>query len=293
MRSQEQTHCYKVVGDCEIKADVHTGRDGGVGRVVVWVHGGALILGGRDWLPAWQRDAYLAAGYQVVAVDYRLAPESKLPAIVEDLVDACRWVRERGPELFGADPERVAVVGHSAGGYLALMAGVRVMPPPRAVVSFYGYGDIVGPWYSEPDLFYCQQPLVREEEARASVGEAVISETKEHERRGQFYLYCRQQGRWPKEVAGHDARAEEGWFRDYCPVHKVRSDYPPTLLVHGDRDTDVPYEQSVMMARALGEAGVEHRLITIANGEHGFDGEANEAAMGAVQSVVEFLGAHV
>ena len=52
----------------------------------------------------------------VVSIDYRLAPETKLPAIVEDVQDACRWVRERGPKLFRIAPERLAVMGGSAGG---------------------------------------------------------------------------------------------------------------------------------------------------------------------------------
>jgi len=46
-------------------------------------------------------------------------------------------------------------------------------------------------------------------------------------------------------------------------------------LLHGDHDTDAPYEQSVLMASALQAAGVAHALITIANGDHGFDQQMN------------------
>jgi acetyl esterase/lipase len=287
------TGMYKAVGECEIRADVYPPDDPGPRPVIVWIHGGALIMGGRSDLQAWQRDAYLAAGYAVVSVDYRLAPESKLPAITEDLQDACRWVRQSGPRLFQADPRRMAVIGHSAGGYLTLMVGAQVSPRPQALVSFYGYGDIVSAWYSRPDSFYLQQPLVSEKEARASVGGRVISETREHGRRGQFYLYCRQQGLWPREVAGHDPAAEPQWFREYCPVQRVTAEHPPTLLLHGDRDADVPHEQSVMMAAALAAAGVEHKLITIAGGQHGFDSERTPAARDAFQRVLDFLGAHL
>ena len=98
----------------------------------------------------------LKAGYAVVSIDYRLAPETKLPAILEDLQDACKWVREKGPELFHIDPKRIAVMGGSAGGYLTLAAGFRVDPRPTVLVSFWGYGDIAGPWYSRPDPFYSQ-----------------------------------------------------------------------------------------------------------------------------------------
>ena len=112
----------------------------------------------------------LDAGYTIISIDYRLAPQAKLNDIIEDLVDAYRWVRIDGPKLFRIDPNRIAVVGHSAGGYLTLMAGFRLNPRPAALVSFYGYGDIAGDWYSRPDPFYSRQPAVPKEEAYQAVG---------------------------------------------------------------------------------------------------------------------------
>jgi acetyl esterase/lipase len=250
-------------------------------------------MGSRADTRARQRDLYLRAGYQVVAIDYRLAPETKLPEIVEDLGDACRWVRVTGPRLFGADERRMAVVGHSAGGYLALMAGLLVRPRPSALVSFYGYGDIAGEWYSRPDPFYCRQPMVTAAEAYASVGDDVICEAAGETERGRFYLYCRQQGLWPREVVGCDPDTEPEAFERFCPVRNVTDDYPPTQLLHGSDDTDVPCEQSVMMAKALAEAGIQHELITIPGGEHGFDAADDEVVERVLDRVLAFLKAHV
>ena len=53
-------------------------------------------------------------------------------------------MREKGPDLFQADPHRIAVIGRSPGGYLTLMAGFCLNPRPQALVAFYGYGDIAG-----------------------------------------------------------------------------------------------------------------------------------------------------
>src|SRR5574340_553160 len=117
------TLVYKRVAGCEIRADVYVPEGAERRPVVVWVHGGGLIRGGRDWLQGEFRDGCLHAGFAVVSVDYRLAPETKLPQIMEDLQDACRWVREVGPGAFGADPERVGVAGGSAGAHLALLTG--------------------------------------------------------------------------------------------------------------------------------------------------------------------------
>ena len=106
-------------------------------------------------------------------------------------------------------------MGGSAGGYLTLMTGFRVEPRPKALVSFWGYGDVAGAWYSRPDPFYRSQPLVPEEEARAPSA-AVISEDPGKNERPKFYLYCRQQGLWPREVAGYDPDADRG-VRPFCP----------------------------------------------------------------------------
>ena len=61
--------------------------------------------------------------------------------------------------------------GGSAGGYLTLMTGFYLKPRPRALVSYFGYGDITTPWYSEPDAFYRRQPLVSTEDAYGCVGQ--------------------------------------------------------------------------------------------------------------------------
>jgi len=290
---RKHTYIYKTAGQCDIRADVYTADEGRPRPVLVWIHGGALIGGSRGNLPPNQGDRYLDAGFTVVSIDYRLAPETNLPAIIEDLRDSFRWIREAGPDLFHADPARVAAVGHSAGGYLTLMSGFCVEPRPNALVSFYGYGDIAGAWYSRPDPFYCRQPMVPPEEARRAVGQACISDDSGNRDRWRFYLYCRQRGLWPREVSGFDPDTEPEAFIPFCPVRNITPDYPPTLLLHGDNDTDVPYEQSVIMAEGLASAGVEHEFITIRGGGHGFDGSGSPEASAAFERVLAFLRAHL
>ncbi|MFN8492039.1 MAG: alpha/beta hydrolase [Caldilineaceae bacterium] len=272
MTFSKQTYTYKTVGDCQIQADVYRAAGDEVRPTILWIHGGALIMGSRSQLAPDQVERYLGAGYTVVAIDYRLAPETKLPAIIEDLQDAYRWVREQGPSLFRADPNRIAVIGHSAGGYLTLMAGFCGNPRPQALVSFYGYGDITSAWYSRPDPFYNQQPAVTPAEAYGTVGDTVVTESGPGSLRGLFYLYCRQQGLWPKLVAGYDPDTEPNAFAPFCPLRHVTKEYPPTLLLHGAQDTDVPVEQSVLMAQALERYQVDHQLIILPDHGHGFAG---------------------
>lgn len=289
------TYCYKQVGDCKIQADIYRLGDSTKRPALVWIHGGALISGNRGNLAPFQLRKHLDAGFNVISIDYRLAPETKLKFIIEDLRDAFKWVRRRGPDLAGIDPDRIAVVGHSAGGYLALMSGFCVKPRPQAIVAFYGYGDIAGDWYSRPDPFYSQKPAVPKAEAYSVVGHGALSEGNAPERH-RFYLYCRQNGLWVNEVAGLDPIREAKAVAPFCPLHNVTQKYPPTLLLHGDKDTDVPYEQSVLMANMLERQGVEHQLITLTNRGHGFDGSRRAAEDPVIAEtfdrVVAFLRQH-
>lgn len=278
-----KTCAFKVLDSSgnRLELDVHRLPGDEVRPVIIFIHGGALMMGSRkiSTKPGSLGGEMLAAGYTVASIDYRLAPQAKLPDIIADLRDACAWVRERGPILFRVDPENVFVMGQSAGGYLTLMSGFCVQPRPRALVSFWGYGDVAGPWYSEPDAFYRQQPLVTKAEADKAAG-------------GKLYLYCRQQGLWPQVLTGHDPKKEPRAFDLFCPERNVTPEYPPTLLVHGTQDTDVPYQLSVQMDRALSAQGVAHQFITITNGGHGFGRNNQDIALRTYGQVVEFLNKH-
>ena len=270
---RSQTYAYKTVGDLQIKAEVHRFDDDVARPVVVWIHGGALIAGNRRGVRG-VVETMMEEGYVVVSIDYRLAPETKLPSIIEDLEDAFAWLHARGPELFNADTSRIAVMGSSAGGYLALTAGFRAEPRPTAVVSFWGYGDLVGDWYSQPsDHPRHNQRPISAKEAYAQVGGPPISEAPDRDGDGWvFYIYARQNGLWPIAVSGWDPHAELERFYPFMPVKNVTSEFPPTMLIHGTDDTDVPYEQSRMMASEFEEHGVDYDLVTVPGAEHGLGG---------------------
>ena len=94
---------------------------GGPHPLLVYYHGGGFVVGDVDTHDAPCRLICRHAGVQVLSVDYRLAPEHPFPAAVDDARAALRWASEHASEL-GADPERVAVGGDSAGGNLAAVA---------------------------------------------------------------------------------------------------------------------------------------------------------------------------
>ena len=240
-------------------------------------------------------ERFLDAGFVMVSIDYRLAPEIKLKAILEDLADAHKWLRTEGARLFAIDPVRIAVVGESAGGYLALMAGFCFDPRPKALVSFYGFGDITGDWCNRTNT----QPktssssVSKEEAYRAVYGPVLTGTSYEDTKRDAFRRYCAQQGIWIREVTGRDPRVEPQAFALLCPIRNVTSDYPTTMLLHGDRDESVPFQESLNMAEALKRHGVKCDLVTATNGVHGFDwydgGLRNPANAAIFHRVLNFL----
>lgn len=292
---QKRTHTYKQVGQLEIKADVYRENDDSVRPVVVWLHGGALINGHREGISQRLKDAMLQAGYVLVSLDYRLAPETPLPQIIADVEDGMRWVHDRGPELFHGDADRVAVTGGSAGGYLTLTAGFRAKPRPVALVAFWGYGDLVGPWYSQPSPHPRHNAMkVSREKAEQQVTGGPVADSRDRKGDGgAFYLYCRQAGAWPKAVSGWDPHLEPEKFAPYMPIKNVTKDYPPTFLIHGETDTDVPHEQSVMMAAELKRHGVTHRLVSLPNAEHGLEGGDKTQIDDAYRDAFAFLRKHL
>jgi acetyl esterase len=86
--------------------------------LVLYFHGGGWLIGSARAFDVVCRQLAVASGCAVLSVDYRLAPEHPFPAAVEDAWDATAWAASHGAEL-GADPERLAVAGDSAGGNLA------------------------------------------------------------------------------------------------------------------------------------------------------------------------------
>jgi acetyl esterase/lipase len=292
---QMTTYTYKQAGNLAIKADVYRADDDSFRPAVVWIHGGALIMGHREGIDARVKRMMLDAGFILISIDYRLAPETKLPEIIADVEDAFTWIWQQGPQQFKMLPGRLAVIGSSAGGYLTLTSGFRAQPRPTVLVSFFGYGDLVGDWYSRPSKHprHHQITMTRDEAYRQVSGPPISDSRQRNGNGGAFYQYCRQHGHWPKAVSGWDPDTEGDKFVPFMPVRNVTQDYPPTMLIHGTRDTDVPYEQSVMMAEQFNQHGVDHKLITIDGGEHGLGGGDPNAIDGAYASALRFVERHM
>jgi len=115
--------------------------------VLIWLHGGGWVLGSVDGYDAVARDLCVRAGCLVVSVGYRLAPEHRFPAAVDDVVTAATWVAATIAD-HGGDPARMAVGGDSAGGNLAAVLANQLPGRFRLQVLIYPATDLTGSYPS-------------------------------------------------------------------------------------------------------------------------------------------------
>jgi len=112
------------------------------GPAVVFFHGGGWILGSLDSHDAFCRRLCVESAAAVIAVDYRMGPEHRFPAAVDDCEAVARWVHDHAAEL-DIDPSRIGVCGDSAGGNLAAVVALRLRGtvPLAAQVLLYPITD--------------------------------------------------------------------------------------------------------------------------------------------------------
>ncbi|OLS16401.1 MAG: hypothetical protein RBG13Loki_0029 [Promethearchaeota archaeon CR_4] len=286
-----QTIVYKTVESSSILADLYWEESAKPLPILIYLHGGALMMGSRKLINQDQLLKYLAAGYMVIALDFRLIPETKLPDIIEDVKDAFQWIRKNASQYAPVNLNKIAVIGHSGGAYLALLSGYLITPRPCAIVSFYGYGDVFWKCIPEADKNKQLLPFLSKEETIKSIGTPNISENFDLGTRLPFYLHCRATGEWPIALLGIDPKLHPEKFVRYCPIKNIDAQYPPTFLLHGDRDTVVPYTQSQQMANELQKAKITSRFQLVPNADHAFDmnGLKDNTIEKYFSDVIEFL----
>ena len=183
----------------------------------------------------------MEAGYTTFAINHRAAPRFSYPDPLEDAQRAVRFVRHHA-ENFGIRGDRIGATGGSSGGHLVLMLGcLKADGDPEN-------GD----------------PLLRESaNVQCVVARAAPSNFLIDDQSSYSLLRCRA----PK--VEDSSSAEHQIHRDASPITHVTEEAPPTLLMHGDKDPIVAYNQSLVMLEALQKAGVMSELLTISGGGHG------------------------
>lgn len=134
------------------RLDIYTPQAKGTHPIVVFFYGGSWTSGRKSQY-AFIGAALAARGYVTVIPDYRLYPEVRFPTFLMDGAQAVAWVREHAPE-FGGDPERLVLMGHSAGAHMAAMLALdsrylaNAGVPQQAIVGLVG---LSGPYALDPN----------------------------------------------------------------------------------------------------------------------------------------------
>jgi acetyl esterase/lipase len=235
---------YVPGGHPRQKLDLYLPREGDSLPLIINIHGGAFRMGSKeDGVPL----EYLARGYAVASINYRLSQHAVFPAQIEDCKAAVRWLRAHAAE-YRLDPDRFAAWGASAGGHLAAMLGSTgdttefdggshrdQSSRVQAVVDYFGPTDFL-----QMDAHRLPQGQ-RHDPADSPESQLIGGPIQEH----------------PEKTA----RAN--------PVKFVTSGDPPFLIVHGDQDPLVPHHQSQLLEAALKQAGVPVIFHTVRGGGHG------------------------
>lgn len=257
---------YGVVeGYRHLHLDLHrpAAADGPV-PVVVWMHGGAWLFGVRDLLPLeWPPNIIIQsaidAGMAVATIDYRHSREAAFPAQLHDAKAAIRYLRAFGPEL-GIDPERIAVWGESAGGHLAALAALIDDPELEGDVGLTGPPSSVA-------AAVCFYP-VTDVEALPPMSDALPPDVKA--------AILASGATLPPEpvdvLLEHSPYPRDTARTLLSPITHVTAGAPPFLLIHGEADTLVPVDQSIRLAKALTDVGVDVTLVTVPGADHVFAG---------------------
>jgi acetyl esterase/lipase len=280
---RKETYAYKEMDGQEILADVLLPAKDEVRAVVLYIHGGGFMFGSRIGQPRKPLlDKLIEANYAVVSIDYRLAPEIKLEEIVKDARDACIWVRSQGPSLFNADPNKLGVIGGSAGAFLATACGYMVKPRLRAIVAISGFADLEFAKQST------DRTILKQSNLYDSVGKKILTQAGEDRYRLCFFLL--DNGLWPWEILGFEPKSNQEKVDALLPINHIDSDYPATLIIHSKNDTQVPLSQAERLSRALTAQKIKSELFIVPQG-HSSEIIRNDPE--AVAKIVSFLDRHL
>jgi acetyl esterase/lipase len=242
---------YNIVDGQDLLMDIYFPSSGGPWPVMLFVHGGGWSDGDKAPLAMVPTEA----GLLVVSINYRLYPAYRFPAMIEDVKCAIRYLRAHARQ-YNLDPQRIALVGHSAGAHLSALAGLI---------------DERAGWDTGPYL----------EQSSAVQAVVVVAGPTD------LSLVFPQQAM--DLFAGVFAKEQ---LTDASPVNHAHQEAPPFLIIHGDGDQVVPVEQGIVLHAALKKAGAPVELCVIKNCSHGLEavgGEMSPSVWELFDSILKFL----
>jgi acetyl esterase/lipase len=227
------------------------------GCAMLFVHGGGWSGGSpRQWHPVCEH--FARRGYVAASAGYRLMPKARFPDPVEDVRLAMAFFRDHADE-YEFDPNKVAAVGSSAGGYLVAMLAT------------------IGP---DDDLGVTAELSARDTRPNAVVCYCPVTDLHEAGRRGQG----------ARKFLGATEEEDPELYCTASPIDRVSGAEPPFLFLQGDADPTTPQDEVAALCEKLRQSGDPHEMVVLRGAVHGFGyGVSTPPQEESVRHVERFL----
>lgn len=247
---------------------------------ILYFHGGGLIFGEREDLPDQYISLLTEAGYGILALDYPLAPESKINQIIQASQQAIEWFLAESSHELGIETSTYYLMGRSAGAYLALFNAFHAPIQPKGIIAFYGYYNLNEASFNVPNRHFLQYPKVSEQTVQQLINpEPIVSAPMDE--RFPIYIAARQQGNWSTYIM---TEGQSG--TDFSLTKSQLAQLPPLFITAASNDPDVPVRQS----KFLNKFGSDTELHIIDSNEHDFDRtQIDTLGMPIYQKLVDWL----
>ncbi|MFD1631754.1 alpha/beta hydrolase fold domain-containing protein [Pseudopedobacter beijingensis] len=247
---------YTQVNGWDGKMDLYLPpKDKGASPVVINIHGGGWNKGNKESQTGFS--TFFKKGYAVANIAYRLSQEATAPAAVEDTRCALIYLIKNAKAL-NIDPNKIVIMGGSAGGHLALMGGLL----------------------GNDNRFDTNCKGVKDIKVAAIIDKYGITEVPA----------------WKSKSATQwlgDKANDPEFVKAVSPINQVKKNSPPVFIVHGDADPIVPYQQSVDLKKKLDDMGIKNKFITVEGGQHGkFEKEKNAEINREIIAFLKEVGVH-
>jgi len=251
---------YGHAGSVNLKLDIALPIEGiGPFPVILFFHGGGWQAGDKSHGHHWIR-MFANSGYVGVTVSYRFAPAFKWPSQVQDAKAAVRYLRANAASL-NIDPDRIGVMGESAGGYLALMVGMtnpadslegdggapEISSQVQAVVSYFSVSDFTLP--------------------AAKLSQEVEADVRQYYKKPLSEVLA-------DFIGTNDP--DDSILTKMSVLPYIDKNDPPVQIFQGDADPFISVEQAQKLEDALEKANVPHELVLVKGGGHGWTGELQD-----------------
>lgn len=279
--SNKYTIAYKKVNNHEIKADIHLPLLGENTPVLIYFHGGGFIFGNRvEGLHEKLKNKLIENGIAVISADYRLAPETNLSGILEDVKDIIKWVKKNGKLKYNLNTENISIGGGSAGGYLALFSGIQESFPPTKIIAISAPTGQTGANMKTGDI-----TLMKKSGPCDAIKDYPISYG-DYSTRMDLWRYLARNRISSYAVFGFDTNKHPEKLKRFKLRGNITTKYPQTLLVYANYDRLIKISEGESFHKLLKSKNIKSELFTV---DYGHSTRLLDQNSSAIDKIVEFI----